>query len=54
MPEAWYRLSALYETAGQADKAQNARRRFEQLKGNKANKEAEMLRDIFLKSLGNE
>jgi tetratricopeptide (TPR) repeat protein len=54
LPEAWYRLSVIYESAGQADKAGKARRRFEELKGNKANKETEMLRDVFLKSLGNE
>jgi tetratricopeptide (TPR) repeat protein len=54
LPEAWYRLSVLYELAGQADRARKARRRFEELKANKANKETEMLRDVFLKSLGNE
>jgi tetratricopeptide (TPR) repeat protein len=52
--EAWYRLAALYEQAGRADAARQARRRFEELKGNKANRETEMLRDVFLKSLGSE
>lgn len=52
--EAWYRLAALYEQAGQAEAARQARRRFEELKGNKANRETEMLRDVFLKSLGGE
>jgi Tfp pilus assembly protein PilF len=54
LPEAWYRLSGLYELAGQADRARKARHRFEELKEDKANKETEMLRDVFLKSLGNE
>jgi tetratricopeptide (TPR) repeat protein len=52
--EAWYRLAALYEQAGQAEAARQARGRFEELKGNKANRETEMLRDVFLKSLGGE
>jgi tetratricopeptide (TPR) repeat protein len=54
LAEAWYRLAALYEQAGQAQAARQARRRFEELKGNKANRETEMLRDVFLKSLGGE
>jgi Flp pilus assembly protein TadD len=54
LAEAWYRLAALYEQAGQAEAARQARRRFEELKGNKANRETEMLRDVFLKSLGGE
>jgi len=54
LPDAWYRLSVLYELAGLADRAREARHRFEELKGNKANRETEMLRDAFLKSLGNE
>ena len=54
LAEAWYRLAGLYEQAGQAEAARQARRRFEELKGNKANQETEMLRDVFLKSLGGE
>jgi tetratricopeptide (TPR) repeat protein len=54
LAEAWYRLAALYEQAGQAQAARHARRRFEELKGNKTNRETEMLRDVFLKSLGGE
>jgi Flp pilus assembly protein TadD len=54
LAEAWYRLAALYEQAGKAEAARQARRRFEELKGNKANQETEMLRDVFLKSLGGE
>jgi tetratricopeptide (TPR) repeat protein len=52
--EAWYRLAALYEQAGKAEAARQARGRFEKLKGDKANRETEMLRDVFLKSLGGE
>ncbi len=54
LADAWYRLAALYEQAGQAQAARHARLRFEELKGNKANRETEMLRDVFLKSLGGE
>jgi tetratricopeptide (TPR) repeat protein len=54
LAEAWYRLALLYEQSGQAEAARQARRRFEELKGKKANQETEMLRDIFLKSLGGE
>jgi tetratricopeptide (TPR) repeat protein len=52
--EAWYRLASLYDQAGRHAEAQQARRRFEDLKGNKADRETEMLRDVFLKTLGDE
>jgi tetratricopeptide (TPR) repeat protein len=52
LADAWYRLAAIYEQAGQTQAARQARRRFEELKGNKANRETEMLRDVFVKSLG--
>lgn len=54
LTEAWYRLASLYDQAGRHADAQQARRRFEDLKENKANRETEMLRDVFLKSLGDE
>jgi len=54
LAEAWYRLASLYDHAGRHADAQQARRRFEELKENKANRETEMLRDAFLKSLGDE
>lgn len=50
--EAWYRLAALYEQTGQPEAARQARHRFEMLKENKADRETEMLRGVFLKSLG--
>jgi len=52
--EAWYRLAALYEETGQPEAARQARQRFEMLKENKADRETEVLRDVFLKSLGGE
>jgi tetratricopeptide (TPR) repeat protein len=52
--EAWYRLAALYEQTGQPEAARQARQRFEMLKENNADRETEMLRDVFLKSLGGE
>ena len=58
----WIRLSRKLGIAwrpftirqGRHADAQQARRRFEDLKENKANRETEMLRDVFLKSLGDE
>jgi len=52
--EAWYRLASLYDQGGRHTEAQQARRRFEELKEDKANRETEMLRDVFLKTLGGE
>jgi len=54
LAEAWYRLASVYEQSGQAEAARQARLRFEQLKGNRTNREAEMLRDVFIESLGGE
>lgn len=53
-PEAWYRLAALYDREGHHPEAQQARRRFEALKENKANRENEMLRDVFVQAVGGE
>ena len=50
--EAWYRLAALYEQAGQTEAARQARQRFALLKEKKADRETEVLRDVFLKVLG--
>jgi len=52
LAEAWYRLAPLYDQQGRHAEAQQARRRFAELKENKANRETEMLRDVFLKTLG--
>ncbi len=54
LAEAWYRLAGLYDQAGRHAEAQQARRRFEELKENKTHGETEMLRDVFLKTLGGE
>ena len=54
LAEAWYRLASLYDQEGRHAEAQQARRRFEEPKENKANRETEMLRDVFLKTLGGE
>lgn len=54
LAEAWYRLASLDDQAGRHAEAQQARRRFEELKENKANRETEMFRDLFLKALGGE
>jgi tetratricopeptide (TPR) repeat protein len=52
--EAWYRLAMLYELDGQPQAARQARQRFEALKEDKADRETEMLRDVFVKALGGE
>jgi Tfp pilus assembly protein PilF len=52
LAEAWYRLASLYDHEGRHTETQQARGRFEELKENKANRENEMLRDVFLKALG--
>jgi tetratricopeptide (TPR) repeat protein len=52
--EAWYRLSVFYNQSGRHAEAERARRRFEELKENKANRETDMLRNIFLNALGGE
>jgi len=52
LAEAWYRLASLYDEQGRHTEAQQARRHFGELKENKANRDTEMLRDAFLKSLG--
>jgi tetratricopeptide (TPR) repeat protein len=52
--DAWYNLAAVYDQAGRHSEAQEARHRFEELKENKANRETEMLRNVFLKALGGE
>lgn len=52
--EAWYRLAGLYDQAGESAAAEQARRRFEELKENKANRETEMLRSLFLETLDGE
>ncbi len=52
--EAWYRLVPLYDQAGRHAEAQQAQRRFEGFKEDKANRETEILRNVFLKVLGGE
>ena len=54
LAEAWYRLASLYDQEGRHAEAQQTRHRFEELKEDKANRETEMLRDVFLKTLGGE
>ncbi len=52
LAEAWYRLASLYREQGRQSEAQEAQRRFAALKERKANREAETLRDVFVKALG--
>jgi Flp pilus assembly protein TadD len=54
LSEAWYRLAALYDQAGRHNEGQKARRRFEELKENKTNRDADILRSVFLNVLGGE
>jgi len=52
LAEAWYNLASVYDQAGRHLEAQQARREFDKVKEIKANLETEMLRDVFLKTLG--
>ena len=52
LAECWYRLASLYEQEGRKAEAQQARQKFEDLKENKADRDSEMLRGVFLKTLG--
>jgi tetratricopeptide (TPR) repeat protein len=54
LAEAWYRLASLYDQEGRHAEAQQARSRFERLKQNKADRETEVLRDVFVKALRGE
>jgi tetratricopeptide (TPR) repeat protein len=54
LAEGWYNLAMVYDQAGRHADAQSARRRFETLKESKANRETEMLRGAFLKTLSGE
>lgn len=51
-PEAWFRLAPLYERVGQRTRAVRAREQFQKLKAGKENREAEMLRNAFIQTLG--
>lgn len=52
MSEAWYRLSILYQRAGDKQKATAARTRFKGLKSREFNREQEMLRRAVMESVG--
>jgi hypothetical protein len=54
LAEAWYRLASLYDQEGRLAEAQVARGRFEKLKENKADRETDILRDVFVKALRGE
>jgi len=52
--DAWYHLAPLYQRAGRAADAAHARAEFERLKANQENRETELLRGVFLETLGSE
>jgi tetratricopeptide (TPR) repeat protein len=52
MSEAWYRLSILYQRAGDKKQAAAARSRFESLKSREFNREQEILRHAVMESVG--
>jgi len=54
LAEGWYNLATAYDLTGRHADAKLARQRFEMLKETKANREAEMLRNASLKTLGRE
>jgi hypothetical protein len=47
-------LAPLYDQAGRHAEGQQARRRLAELKGNKVNRETDILRNAFLNVLGGE
>src|SRR5439155_22437497 len=49
--EAWYRLALLYERAGRPQDAEQGRARHSRLKAQESDREAQMLRQVFMKSL---
>ena len=51
LPEAWYRLAALYRRTGRGVDASRAQDRFQGLKADKEGREVQMLRENFLQSL---
>lgn len=50
--EAWYRLAPLYERVGRTADAARARAQFRELKAEKTGRETEVLRNLFLETLG--
>ena len=52
--DAWYRLAALFDRVGWKADAVQARLRFERLKADKRDREADMLRKVFLQTLSGE
>lgn len=52
--DAWYRLAALYDQAGQHGKAVEARARFQTLRSTLFERQSEMLRRTFLQALSGE
>jgi tetratricopeptide (TPR) repeat protein len=54
LAEGWYNLATVYDQAGRHADARSARQRFETIKESKANRETEILRDAFLKTLSGE
>jgi tetratricopeptide (TPR) repeat protein len=50
--EAWYHLSIVYGRAGRREEATRASAEFSRLKSEKANRDTEILRDLFIKTLG--
>lgn len=51
-PEAWYRLANVYEHEGRRADATRARTRFRELKAERSDQENEMIRNVFLETLG--
>jgi tetratricopeptide (TPR) repeat protein len=50
--EAWYHLSTVYARTGRREEAGRAAAEFSRLKSEKANRDTEILRDLFLRTLG--
>jgi len=54
LSEGWYHLASVSDKMGQKTEAAQARQHFQQMKANEDEREKEMMRDVFLQSLGAE
>ena len=52
LSEGWYHLASVANRIGKKSEAAQARRHFQQIKANEDEREKEMMREVFLQSLG--
>jgi tetratricopeptide (TPR) repeat protein len=52
LSEGWYHLAAIFDRMGKKDQAEEARRHFQQMKVSEDEREKDLMRGVFLQSLG--